>query len=184
MEDNEIVELYFKRDENAIAQTQQKYGKLCHGIAKKIVGNESDAEECVNDTYYGIWQAIPPERPSNFCAFVAKVARNLSLVRLKYMSADKRNAEALLSLSELEEIIPDACAFEDIEDREVGGWINDFLYAEDEETRNIFIRKYWYFDSIDELSRRFGHSHSKIKSLLYRTRNKLKEYLTEKGVAL
>ncbi len=184
MEDFEIIELYFNRDELAIAETERKYGRLCRKIANKIIGNEHDADECVNDTYLGIWQAIPPQRPNNLCAFVAKIARNLAIGRLKYRVAAKRSCEALVSLSELEEVIPDVSSFDDIEDREVGRWISDFLYSENEEVRNIFIRKYWYFDSIEELSEKYGYSKPKIKSILFRTRNKLREYLAEKGIAL
>ncbi len=184
MEDNEIIELYFSRNERAIAETQTKYGKLCYSIANKIVGNEHEADECVSDTYLGIWQAIPPERPNCFKAFVAKIARNNALSRLRYNTAAKRNADAVLSLHELEEIIPASSRFDEIEDREVGKWISEFLYVEKEETRNIFLRKYWFFDSITEISERYGHSEAKIKSILFRTRNKLKGYLTEKGVSL
>ncbi len=184
MEDDRIIELYFNRDERAITETSLKYGRLCYKIANRIVGNEHEADECVNDTYFGPWQSIPPERPSCFMAFVAKIARNKALSRLRYNGAAKRNAEAVLSLNELEEIIPDNKDFNNIEDREVGKWISEFLAGEDEEVRNIFLRKYWFFDSIEEIAVKFGHSESKIKSMLYRTRNKLKGYLTEKGVAL
>ncbi len=184
MEDRDIVELYLRRDEAAIAETQRKYGRLCHRIAERIVGDELDAEECVNDTYLGVWQAIPPHRPSSLCAFVAKIARNQALIKLKYRSADKRTPEALLSLHELEEVIPDPEAFDRLEDGQVGQWISEFLYGEREEVRKLFIRKYWYFDSISELSEKFGYSDTKIKSILFRTRNKLKHFLTEKGVAL
>ncbi len=184
MEDREIIELYFDRNEQAIVETERKYGRLCHKIAHRIIGNEQDAEECVNDVYLGVWQAIPPQRPSSLSAFVAKIARNLALGRLKYRTAAKRNPDVLLSLSELEEVIPDTSGFDEIEDREVGHWISEFLMAEDEEVRRIFIRKYWYFDSVADLAEKFGHSEAKIKSTLFRTRNKLRTYLAEKGVAI
>ncbi len=184
MEDREIVDLYFARDEQAIAETARKYGKLCHKLAHRITGNEQDAEECVNDAYLGVWQAIPPHRPVSLAAFVAKVTHNLAVARLRYLMAAKRRPDALISLSELEEVIPDTASFDEIEDREVGQWISEFLYGEEEEVRHLFIRKYWYMDSIAELSEKFGYSESKIKSILFRTRNKLKAYLTEKGVAL
>ncbi len=184
MEDRAIVELYFERNEQAIAETERKYGKLCHMIAKRIVGNEHDAEECVNDTYLGLWQAIPPERPRSLAAFAAKIARNLAIGRLKYNTAAKRNSQADMSIHELEELLPDAAAYEDIEDRVIGEWISEFLRGEREEVRNIFIRKYFYFDSVEDIAEHFGHSESKVKSILFRTRNKLREFLTEKGVAL
>ncbi len=182
MEDRDIIELYFRRDEQAVSHTAQKYGKLCYNIAFRILGDRLDAEECVNDAYLGAWQSIPPERPNSLCAFVVRIARNIAVTRLKYRTAAKRNPEALLSLDELEEIIPDTAGASAEEDRELGRLISEFLYREKEETRKIFIRKYWYFDSIAVLSEKFGHSESKIKSILFRTRSKLKRYLAEKGV--
>ncbi len=184
MEDNDIIELYFKRDERAIKETTLKYGKLCYKIASRIIGSESEAEECVNDTYFGVWKAIPPERPGCLRAFVAKVARNLAIGRLKYNMAEKRNPDAIISLSEIEEIIPDSSGFDEIEDKEVGRWISEFLYGEKEDIRNIFIRKYWFLDTVTDIAEKFGYSESKIKSILFRTRNKLREYLTEKGVEI
>ncbi len=184
MEDREIIALYFSRDERAIAQTAAKYGKLCHKIAHRIVGDDGEAEECVNDTYLGVWNAIPPAKPVSLPAFVAKIARNHAITRLKYKLAEKRNTHGEVSLSELENILPDHSSFDEIEDRELGQWINDFLWEEPEETRNIFLRKYWYFDSIEQIALQFGCSEGKIKSMLFRTRNKLKAYLTAKGVDL
>ncbi len=184
MEDLAIIELYFNRDQRAISETSDKYGKLCRKIAKRITSDEHDAEECVNDTYYGVWNAIPPERPNSLAAFVAKIARNIAIGKLKYNMAAKRNSDAAVSLNELEEIIPDTSHFDEFEDREVGQWISDFLRGEDDVVRNIFIRKYWYFDSLAELSKEYGFSEGKIKSLLFRTRNKLREYLEKKGVTV
>ncbi len=184
MEDNEIIELYFIRNENAISETAEKYGKLCHNIAFKILNNHQDAEECVNDAYWGAWQAIPPEKPDSFCAYIIKIVRNISIGKLRYRLAKKRNNEVVASLDELEEIIPNIDGFKTIEDREVGEWISAFLYREKEIIRNIFIRKYWFFDSVAELSSKFGYSESKIKTILFRTRNKLKGYLQERGVLI
>ncbi len=184
MEDHDIVELYFRRDETAIVETQKKYGRLCHSIAERITSDACDAEECVNDVYLGLWQVIPPHRPNSLCAFVAKIARNQALIKLKHRNADKRTPDALLSLHELEEVIPDPETFEHLEDERIGHWIGEFLKGEKEEIRNLFIRKYWYFDSIQDLSQKFGYSETKIKSILFRTRKKLKLFLTEKGVAL
>ncbi len=184
MEDREIVELYFNRDQRAISETQIKYGRLCHKLINRIVCDELETEECVNDTYLGLWQAIPPQRPENFMAFVARIARNLAVMRLKYLKASKRNSDAIVSLSELEEIIPSADSFEAIEDGDVGRWINEFLHAEDEIPRKIFIRKYWYLDSVADIADSFGFSETKVKSMLFRTRNKLREHLTQKGVEL
>ncbi len=184
MEDHAIIELYFKREESAIAQTAEKYGRLCHHIAARILNDHGDAAECVNDTYLALWQAIPPARPGILRAFVARIARNQALSRLRHATAAKRTPEALLSLDELEDILPDTAGFAEREDREVGQWISEFLAGEPEEVRNLFLRKYWFLDSIDTLCRKFGYSESKIKSLLFRTRNKLRHYLSEKGVTV
>ncbi len=184
VDDREIIELYFERNESAISETDKKYGKLCRKIANKIIGDEHDSDECVNDTYLGVWNAIPPEKPNSLCAFVARIARNLAINRLKYRAAAKRNSGITVSLSELEEIISDTSTLDNIEDMELGGWISDFLYMQDEETRNIFVRKYWFFDSVEELSLQYGYTESKIKSILFRTRNKLRMHLEMRGVAI
>ncbi len=184
MDDMEIIELYFERNERAISETEAKYGKLCCKIANRILGDEYEADECVNDAYFGVWQAIPPERPNNFCAFVAKIARNKAIGRLKYNLAAKRNPDVILSLSELEDVIPANSEFDKIEDREVGLWISEFLYTEKESARNVFIRKYWFLDSITDIAQMYGYTESKIKSMLFHTRNRLRKYLAEKGVSI
>ncbi len=184
MEDNEIVELYFARNESAIGETAGKYGRLCCSIANRILGDEHEADECVNDTYLGVWQAIPPARPDCLRAFIAKIARNLALTRLRRGKAAKRRSEAIVSVSELEEILPDASLYDEVEARELGEWISEFLRTEKEEARKIFLRKYWFFDSVSDISEKFGCSESKVKSMLFHTRMRLREYLTEKGVAL
>ncbi len=184
MDDADIIDLYFRRDERAISETEIKYGKLCYKIANQILGDEHDADECVNDTYFGAWRAIPPERPDSLKAFVARIARNKAIGRLKYNAAAKRKCDALLSLDEIEEIIPDTGSFDSIEDREIGEWISDFLRGERDDVRNIFVRKYWFLDPIAELSEQYGYTETKIKSMLFHTRNKLRKYLEKKGVAL
>ncbi len=182
MEDYAIIELYFGRKERAIAETDRKYGRLCRHIAERVLSDVHEAEECVNDTYHELWRAIPPERPRFFRAFVAKIARNLAIDRLRKSLSSKRRSEALLSLDELEEVIPDKEHFSLIEDREVGEWISEFLRGQKEETRNIFLRKYWFFDSVSEIALRFGISEEKVKSSLFHTRGRLRAFLEEKGV--
>lgn len=120
MDDLRIIELYFERDEQAIKETDAKYGKLCHSIAYNILNNHEDSEECVNDTYVGVWNAIPPTRPSNFMSFVCKIARNLSLKRLEFMKREKRSADVMLSLDELESVLPDDRYAPDVSDEDVG----------------------------------------------------------------
>ena len=184
MEDLDIIELYFARDEQAIRETEEKYGKLCHNIAYNILHNHEDSEECVNDTYIGIWNAIPPERPNNFKAFVCRIARNLSLKRLESLSRQKRSAEVLLSLDRLSEVMSDENIADTVSDEDIGRLISSFLRAEKEDSRNVFIRKYYFFDSVHAIAKRYSFTESKVKNMLLRTRKKLKEYLIKEGVEL
>ena len=184
MNDLEIIELYFERDEKAIKETDAKYGKLCHSIANNILHNEQDSEECVNDTYIGVWKAIPPTRPNNFMAFVCKITRNLSLKRLETMARRKRSAATIVSLDELAEVLPDENIASGVSDADIAKAISDFLRNEKEDVRNVFMRKYYFFDSVSDIAERFGFTESKVKSMLFHTRNKLKEYLIKEGVEI
>ena len=184
MDDLRIIELYLERDEQAIKETDAKYGKLCHSIAYNILNNHKDSEECVNDTYVGVWNAIPPTRPSNFMSFVCKIARNLSLKRLEFMKREKRSADVMLSLDELESVLPDDRYAPDVSDEDVGKLVSHFLRTQKEDVRNVFIRKYFYFDSIGEIAERFGFTKSKVKNMLFYTRNKLRDYLIKEGVEI
>ena len=184
MEDIKIIELYLERNELAITETDLKYGRLCHSIAYNILNNASDSEECVNDTYNGVWNAIPPTRPNNFMAFVCKIARNLSLKRLEYLTREKRSENMLISLNELESVLPDQSYDPNISDEAVGRLINRFLLEQKEDIRNVFIRKYFFFNSIKEISKRYSFSESKVKNMLFNTRNRLKDYLTKEGITI
>ncbi len=183
MDDLQIINLYFERNENAIKETEIKYGKLCLSIARNILDNEADSEECVNDTYLSVWNTIPPQRPNNFTAFISKITRNISLKRVRFDSAVKRSALTVISLSELEEVIPDHHGSE-VEEEQLGKLISNFLRTENADARNVFIRKYWFFDSIAEIAEKYSFSESKVKSMLYHTRNKLRDYLKKEGVYL
>ncbi len=184
MDNLKIIELYFNRDERAILETDAKYGKLCHRIAYNILNNREDSEECVNDTYTGVWNAIPPTRPSNLMAFVCKIARNLSLKRLEFMKREKRSTAILLSLDELETVLPDERYAPGVSDEDVGKLISNFLRSQKEDARNVFIRKYYFFDSIKQIAEHFGFTESKVKNMLFYTRNKLKDYLIKEGVEI
>jgi len=184
MDDLRIIELYFERDEQAIKETDTKYGKLCHSIAYNILNNHEDSEECVNDTYVGIWNAIPPTRPNNFMSFICKIARNLSLKRLEFMKREKRSADILLSLEELDEVLPDDRYAPNVSDEDVGKLISKFLRTQKEDVRNVFIRKYFFFDSIGDIAERYGFTESKVKNMLFYTRNKLKDHLIKEGVEI
>ena len=191
MEDNQIVDLYWERNERAITESDAKYGSFCAGIAMHILDNAQDAEECVNDTYLRAWNAIPPTRPARLGAFLGKITHNLSLDRYKAKKAAKRGDSLfLVSLDELSECIPAGSngfgsGFDDeTEARRIGECINRFLRKQSGEVRDVFICRYFYSDSIGEIARRFGLSESKIKSMLHRARGKLKKYLESEGIHL
>lgn len=183
MDDNKIIELYWARLEDAIRETSVKYGKLCRFIADNILASREDSEECVNDTYLGLWNAIPPERPVRFSVFVSRVARNQALKKYEYLSAAKRNPEAACSLDELGECVSGKDDIEtELENRRIEQAIDDFLWQLSEEKRNIFLRRYWYFESIEGICRRTGFSRSKVKSMLYNLRRRLRTHLEREGI--
>ena len=184
MEDLNIIELYFVRDEQAIKETDAKYGRLCHSIAYNILHNKEDSEECVNDTYIGVWNAIPPTRPNHFIGFVCKITRNLALKRIEAMNRLKRSQATVVSLDELAEILSDESIAEDVSDEGITELIGDFLRKEKADVRNVFLRKYYFFDSVGDIAERYGFTEDKVKSMLYHTRKKLKEYLVKEGVAI
>ena len=186
MEDDKIIELYFKRDETAICQTQIKYGKYCYTIAKNILGDHLDAEECVNDTYLEIWETIPPNRPEIFSAYLAMIARRRALDRYRYNNAQKREgSKATVSLEELVGCISAVTRLDDeIEDDELANMISDFLYTLPEKECNVFLRRYWYFDSLEDICHRYGYGQSKVKMMLKRTRDKLAKYLEKENVII
>ena len=132
--------------------------------------------------YHGVWNAIPPARPQNLTAFVCRIARNLSLKRLEAMSRQKRSRAVFVSLEELAEILPDESMERSLTDEGLGKVISDFLRGEKADARNVFIRKYYFFDSVEVIARRFGFTESKVKNMLFQTRNKLKEYLIREGI--
>ena len=184
MDDQRIIELYFERDEQAIRETDAKYGKLCHSIAYNILNNHEDSEECVNDTYISVWNAIPPTRPNNFTAFVCRIARNMSLKRFEFMKREKRSEDVLASLDELSAILPDERYSPDVSDEDIGKLISKFLRSQKEDVRNVFIRKYYFFDSVKEIAERYGFTESKVKNMLFYTRNKLKDFLIKEGIEI
>ena len=184
MDDLRIIALFFERDEQAIKETDAKYGKLCHSIAYNILNNHEDSEECVNDTYVGVWNAIPPTRPNNLMSFVCKIVRNLSLKRLEFLKREKRSADVLLSLDDLAAVLPDNRYAPNVSDEDVGKLISKFLRTQKEDVRNVFIRKYYFFDSIGEIAERYGFTESKVKNMLFYTRNKLRDYLIKEGVGI
>lgn len=185
MEDKRIIELYFQRKENAISETANKYGAFCHKIAMNILSIREDAEECVNDTYFSVWNQIPPTNPNSFCAFLGRITRNLSISRFRSLRAKKRYNGIELMLSELEECIPDTSNVEkQIEANQLSCYINEWLYSLPEYEAILFIRRYWYGDSVKDLARKAGVSAAQMAQVMLRLRKYLKAYLEQKGVAL
>lgn len=182
IEDSRIIELYSERNEAAIKETELKYGRLCYSIAHNILGNAEDAEECVNDTLLSVWNKIPQTKPENLKAFVCRIAGNTALKRLEYNTAEKRSTNAAVSLTELEEIVPDNRFPPDKTPEDVSKLISTFLRRQKPEIRKVFIRRYWYFDSVGAIAARFSYSESKVKSMLFHTRNKLKKFLMKEGI--
>ena len=186
MEDETILDLYFAREEQAIAETGKKYGGYCRSIAFNILRSHEDTEECVSDTWLHTWNAIPPARPGCLRAFVGRITRNLSFDRCKYQQAAKRGGGALpLALDELGECIPSAQRVEyALEQKELAAAIDRFLRTLPEKDCNLFLRRYWYVDSISVIADRYGMKENTVKSILFRTREKLRKFLGEEGIAV
>ena len=186
MDDNKIVELYLLRDETAIKQTTEKFGSRLRSLAYRIVNDRQTAEECENDTYMEAWNTIPPHEPRSYLyAFLARITRHISLNCCRDRSRLKRSAFICELSAEMEQCIPApddvACR---VDDMALGEAINGFLSTLAEEKRNIFIRRYWYLDSIADISKCFALSESKVKTTLFRCRNQFREYLEKEGYTL
>ncbi len=182
MDDELIIALFWNRSEAAISETERKYGAYCRSIAYGILNDRQDTEECVNDTWFRAWDAIPPQRPTKLSAFLGRITRNLSLDRYDYKHAAKRSHPMDQLLSELDECIPDQR--DDYAQRELTDILNRFLRSLESDKRNLFLRRYWYCESIETLANRYGLSQSAVKSSLFRVRNKLKAYLEKEGVGI
>ena len=186
MDDTQIVQLYWDRNEQAIPATADKYGNYCTSIAKNILGNKEDAEECVNDAYLNAWNAMPPNKPSILSTFLGKITRNLSIKRYNRNTADKRGGGQLpVVLDEILELVSDTDSVEqEIDRRELIEAIDTFLDGLPTDKRGIFICRYWYFDSISAIASRFGITENHVSVTLNRIRSKLHKYLIERGVEL
>lgn len=182
MEDSRIIELFFARDEDAIRCTGEAYGRRLFSLADNIVKNREDAEESVNDTYLKAWDAIPPRRPEHFFAFLARICRNFALDRLDWRNASKRKAEVVSLTSEMELCIPDNTRDRDMESKELGMLLDTFLRSVSAENRMVFMRRYWYVDTIAEIAARYGISESAVQMRLNRTKARLRTYLEKEGV--
>ncbi len=182
-EDEKIIELFFRRSEQAIRELDSKYGGACLALSKNILGDRQDAEECVNDAYLGVWNAIPPARPDPLLTYVLKVVRNISLKLYHRKEAAKRKSSYTTAMEEIEDCIPDRRTVEDeVEAGELACMIESFLDTLTAENRVIFLRRYWFSDSFSEIARQVGLTEKNVSVRLTRIRKKLKDFLTEREV--
>ena len=186
MEDEQIVRLYWNRDEAAIPATAEKYGAYCTTVARNILGNLQDAEECVNDAYLQAWNAMPPHRPRILSTFLGKLTRNLALNRYKHLAAEKRGGgEAAVVLEELAECVSGVDDIErELNRRELLGAINGFLRTLPDRKRNIFVLRYWYAHPVGDIASRYGMTPGAVSMTLNRLRSQLHGYLLERGFDL
>ena len=182
MEDSKILELFFARNEDAIRHTDDTYGRRLFALAERIVKNDPDAEESVSDTYLRAWDTIPPQKPRYFFAYLAKICRNFALKKLDWQNAAKRNAEVVALTEEMEMCIPDQSRDREMEARELGMLLDRFLRTLTPENQMVFLRRYWYVDTIAEIAVRYGISESAVQMRLNRTRAKLCTYLEKEGI--
>ena len=186
MDDRNIIELFFARDERALSESQKKYGRYCESISKNILSSDEDAEEVLNDTLLSAWNSIPPEEPKSLKTYLGTLARNLSLDRYRKMKAEKRSgSEVSLCLEEAEEFLADTKSIsEEYEKREFIKFLNNFLHSLPERECDIFVRRYFYCDSTADIARRFGIKEPNVLVILSRTRKSLKKALQKGGYTL
>lgn len=186
MDDQQIVDLYWRRDETAITVTQTKYGPYCRRVAANILSDPQDEEECVNDTWLGAWNAMPPHRPLHLPPFLGRITRNLAVSAVRSRSAKKRGGGGYqVALEELTDCVPTVPgADRAAEDRELEESINRFLRTLPERDRNVFLRRYWFVDSLEDIAQRYGLKENTVRTCLFRTRNKLRSYLEKEGVSV
>ena len=185
MEDSDIIDLYWRRDQRAIDETADKYGDFLWGISWNILRIHGDAEECVNDTYLKTWNAIPPAKPALFRPWLGRIIRNLSLDRWKKSHTQKRGDGIEVLLGELDDCVPAPHSTEKVlEDQEIAALISTFLRNLPSESRRLFLRRYWYGEAVADIAKDWNCSEGKVKSSLFRTRKALRAYLKKEGVML
>lgn len=186
MQDDRIVTLYWQRDEAAIRETEQKYGRYLSKIAYNILADREDSRESVNDTYLKAWQSMPPHQPTVLATYLGKITRQVSIDRFRSRNREKRRpSEYAVSLCELEECVSGGNATEqEVDGRLLAAAISAYLYTLPPETRHVFVGRYYYMDAIREIAAYHGMSEAKVKSLLYRTRMGLRSYLEQEGFAI
>ena len=185
MEDSRIIELFWERAEDAISETDRKYGKYCYAIAYNILHSDPDSEECVNDTYLRAWETMPPQKPNALSAYLGRITRNLALNRLSYKAREKRAEGYVAVLDEVGEMLPDASTIpEGADDVALREAINSFLRSLDANTRIIFVRRYWYNSAISEIAADYSIPVGTVKSTLSRTRKRLRDHLEKEGICI
>ena len=185
MKDERIVALFFERSQDAIRESENKYGKYCHAIAYNILSSHQDAEECVNDTWHAAWKSIPPQKPKRLSSFFGKIVRNLAIDRLSLTLAKKRKGQTLSLLEELAETLPSHMGEDGVVDEILlKDALNSFLRTLSEDTRNIFLQRYFYCRDVKAIAKEFSLPENHVSVMLYRTRKALKSYLEERGVTL
>ncbi len=185
MSDEELIELFFERSEEALKELETKYGKICLKTSYNILGNHSDAEECVNDSYLGVWNAIPPERPKPLLTYVLRIVRNVSLNCYHKNHAKKRNSTYDLAVDELADFLAAPETVESVlETNELTDMIESFLDHLDQKNRVIFMKRYWFFESYEQIAKQVGLSEKNVSVRLTRLRKQLKDYLQERGIFL
>ena len=183
MNDEKIIELFFERSKQAIEELDAKYGKVFHSLSFKILNNRQDSEECVNDSYLGTWNAIPPANPNSLLAFVCKIVRNISLKRYEQNTAAKRNSLYDAAMEELGDCLASATTIEEeIAERELTEIIESFLGSLSKENRVIFLRRYWFSDTYADIAKQVGLTEKNVSVRLTRIRKELREYLFEREV--
>lgn len=183
MEDHEIIQHFWDRNESAVRESLQKFGNYCRAIAKGILNNHEDSEDCVNEALMRAWESIPPKKPQSLCAFLGRITKNIALDRIRASKSEKRGSgELALVYEELDEIIADAKSVEDtMERKEMMSAISSFLRKSKENDRRVFVLRYWYCRSIDDISRELGIKEENVYVILSRTRIRLRDYLRKEG---
>ena len=183
MDDEKIIEMFFDRNEQALGETEQKYGKYCYAVSYRILNSNEDSEECVNDTWLAAWNAIPPKRPESLRGFLARICRNISLDRLDFLKADKRNRNVTEAFEELEAFLSggEENVTEEMFMREA---VNRFLASLDRKTRIIFMRRYWYFCTVTEIAESLRISENSVRVTLHRTKLKMRNFFEKEGITI
>ncbi len=185
MEDKDIIDMYWARSETAVSETEKKYGRYCHYIARKVLCNDSDAEEIVNDAYMKVWNTIPPQRPTSLKSYVGMIARQLAFNAYESKKAKKRGGQLESVLDELSECIPDSSGSEDIGDSiALRDALNKFIKSLPRKTGAVFMRRYWYSSSVCEIAEEYRMKENHVNVLLFNTRKKLKTFLEKEGFEL